>query len=172
MKTTNLLLAAFVAVGLLFSACKVKKGNNTEYNYMHEMFDLIKAEFPDAHTKIDQNHVKFYFPHNDMFDVGSSVLKPAFEPRVTAFANLLNKYPETAMKIVGHTDNTGDEAKNVTLSEERALHVLESLRDHGVNANRLFSEGKGETTPIASNDTEAGRAENRRVEYEIYYTPK
>lgn len=147
----------------LVSSCGVKK------KYMHNAFDMIKAEFPDAKTKLNGNKIQLIFPNNDMFDVGSSVLKPKFEDRVTRLAKIMNKFPDTKMDIIGHTDNSGKTASNLTLSNDRSLHVLESLRDHGVKASRLTSHGEGETKPIADNSTDAGKAENRRVEFEMTY---
>ncbi len=161
----NNILFALAALFLItaISSCGVQK------KYMTDAFDLLKTTFPDAKTKMVDGKVQILFPNNDMFDVGSSVLKPKFEERVTKFSEILNKYPDTKMHIVGHTDNTGDKAKNMTLSEDRALHVLESFVSHSVAKDRLDSHGEGQANPIATNDTEAGRAENRRVAFEMYY---
>ncbi len=163
MKTTNLLFAGALLFTVLFSACGVKK------KYMHNAFDMLKMSFPNAKTKLVGNKVHVLFPNNDMFDVGSSELKPKFEGRVTKFAEILNKFPDTKMHIVGHTDNTGKKEANMKLSENRALHVLESLVNHKVSTSRLDSHGEGDAKPIGDNTTEAGRAENRRVEFELYY---
>jgi outer membrane protein OmpA-like peptidoglycan-associated protein len=160
----NLLLAAMSLLLIAFvSSCGVKK------KYMHNAFDMLKAEFPNAKTKLDGNKIQLIFPNNDMFDVGSSTLKPKFEDRVTRLAKIMNKFPDTKMDIIGHTDNTGGTDLNKKLSDDRSLHVLESLRDHGVKATRLTSHGEGETMPIADNSTDAGKAENRRVEFEMTY---
>ena len=113
--------------------------------------------------------VKIIFPQNDMFEVGSSELKEKFDGRVTKFAEILNKYPDTKLNITGYTDNTGDHDKNMVLSKDRALHVHESLVGHGVNATRMAYYGLGDTQPIGDNEIEEGRAENRRVEFELYY---
>jgi outer membrane protein OmpA-like peptidoglycan-associated protein len=80
-------------------------------------------------------------------------------------ASLLQEHPELDLLIEGHTDNTGDFDANKTLSEERAQAVKNALvKDHGIEAGRLKTVGLGSTQPTASNDTEEGRAENRRVE--------
>jgi len=153
----SLLLIAFV------SSCGVKK------KYMHNAFDMLKTSFPDASTKMNGDKIEVIFPENDMFDVGSSELKPKFESRVTKFSEILNKFPDTKMHIVGHTDNTGKTDANLKLSEDRALHVLESFVSHGVTKARLDSHGEGEKNPIGDNKTDAGRAQNRRVAFEMYY---
>lgn len=160
----KLFLLAICAITLV-SACKVNKTT-----YISNAFDMIKASFPNAQTKMENNKIKVIFPNNDMFDSGSSILKPAFDARVTEFAKILNKFPDTKLNITGHTDNVGDHDSNVKLSEDRALHVKESLIEHGVDNGRLYSHGVGESTPIANNMSESGRAENRRVEFEIYYS--
>lgn len=160
----NLILAvaSLMLIGLI-SSCGAKK------KYMHNAFDMIKAEFPDAKTKMNGDKIEIIFPNNDMFDVGSSVLKPKFEARVTKFSAILAKFPDTKMHIVGHTDNTGKAESNMKLSEDRALHVLESFVSHGVAKSRLDSHGEGAKNPIADNSTDAGKAENRRVAFEMYY---
>ncbi len=164
MKTNKLFMVAIVATALLMSACGSQK------KYMRTAFDLIKLTFPDARTSMTgDNKVKVIFPQNDMFDVGSSVLKPKFEGRVTKFAEILNKYLETKLNITGHTDNTGNHDSNMQLSKDRALHVQESLVGHGVDDTRMAHFGLGDTQPIADNNTDAGKAENRRVEFELYY---
>ena len=74
----------------------------------------------------------------------------------------LKRYPEVNIEVAGHTDNRGSDAYNLDLSARRAASVLEYLRDGGVS-NTLTSRGYGETEPIASNDTDEGRQQNRRV---------
>jgi outer membrane protein OmpA-like peptidoglycan-associated protein len=69
--------------------------------------------------------------------------------------------------VYGHTDNVGSDATNLRLSKDRAASVMAYLAGKGVNRNRLESEGYGETKPVESNDTDAGRAKNRRVEFKI-----
>jgi outer membrane protein OmpA-like peptidoglycan-associated protein len=81
--------------------------------------------------------------------------------------NVLNKYPDTDIKILGHTDNKGTDAYNQGLSERRAASVSSYLKDHGISSSRVSTKGMGENDPIASNDTEEGRSQNRRVEFVI-----
>ena len=94
-------------------------------------------------------------------------LNPAFFPVLDSVAIVLNKYPRTLLDIDGHTDNTGSPKYNQALSERRAVSVGQYLNSRGVDARRLLVVGYGEARPIASNDTEAGRAQNRRVEIRI-----
>ena len=82
-------------------------------------------------------------------------------------AMLLNKYSSMNVRLEGHTDNTGDADANLELSKNRASNVLDYLVSKGVSANRLSSVGFGQDRPIESNDTDEGRANNRRTELVI-----
>lgn len=98
------------------------------------------------------------------FDFDSASLKPAFIPTLDKVANILARYPNTNVTVVGHTDSTGPDSYNQGLSERRARSVSNYLAGHGVSGTRLYAIGQGESQPRASNDTEAGRQLNRRVE--------
>lgn len=98
------------------------------------------------------------------FDVDSAVVKPAFQPTLAKVAEVLTRYPDNQVTIVGYTDSTGSEAYNQSLSQRRAAAVLAELNRRGVPASRLQAIGRGESEPRASNDTAAGREQNRRVE--------
>ena len=99
------------------------------------------------------------------FDTDQSVVKPESEPALKEVAKLLQADPKLSVRVVGHTDSTGDLAHNVSLSEARARAVVGALTaKHGIAAARLTAHGVGPLAPVASNDTEEGRAKNRRVE--------
>jgi Outer membrane protein and related peptidoglycan-associated (lipo)proteins len=102
-----------------------------------------------------------------LFDVNSAVIKPGGIDGLTKVADVLNRYPETTITVKGHTDSTGSEVYNQDLSEKRARSVADFLVGRGVDPGRVTSIGYGESLPIAGNDTEAGRLQNRRVEIEI-----
>ena len=106
-------------------------------------------------------------PDGVTFDVGSATLKPAFRETLDKVAQSLIQYPNSLVDVYGHTDSTGSDAFNQTLSENRARTVMNYLISKGVPAARLRSQGFGETMPVAENTTEAGRAKNRRVEIKI-----
>ncbi len=101
------------------------------------------------------------------FDVDSTAIKPGFHSTLDKMARVLNRYGKTELVIVGHTDSTGPAAYNQRLSERRARAVMAYLLQRGVIPERLSAYGKGETQPVASNATEAGRRRNRRVEIEV-----
>ncbi|MFZ5785262.1 MAG: OmpA family protein [Acidobacteriota bacterium] len=99
------------------------------------------------------------------FDTGKADIKPESALAIGEIAALLKGDPTLRLFVVGHTDNTGSVEGNVTLSQARADSVLQALvRDHGIAASRVRSHGCGQFAPVASNDTEEGRARNRRVE--------
>jgi OOP family OmpA-OmpF porin len=100
-----------------------------------------------------------------LFDFNKSKIKPEAQPMLDEAVAILKKNPEINVAIDGHTDNTGPAAYNMTLSEKRAKAVMGYLVDKGVNAERLTMKGFGLTKPAAGNDTKAGRAKNRRVEF-------
>jgi outer membrane protein OmpA-like peptidoglycan-associated protein len=82
-------------------------------------------------------------------------------------ASVLSDYPQTYIDVYGHTDSTGSDSYNQDLSERRATSVADYLSSHGVQAARIATRGFGETQPIETNDTEQGRAANRRVEIKV-----
>jgi outer membrane protein OmpA-like peptidoglycan-associated protein len=98
------------------------------------------------------------------FDTDSSSIKPGFHSTMDKVADVVVRYGKTTLTIVGHTDNVGTNDYNQRLSERRALSVAQYLESRRVNGMRLATAGKGETVPVASNASEAGRQANRRVE--------
>jgi outer membrane protein OmpA-like peptidoglycan-associated protein len=106
-------------------------------------------------------------PEGVTFDVGSYTLKPEFRATLDQIAQSMNQYPNSLIDVYGHTDSTGSDAFNQTLSESRARTVAGYLTTRGVSASRVRSQGFGETMPVADNATVEGRAKNRRVEIKI-----
>lgn len=99
------------------------------------------------------------------FDSGSDTIRPESTGTLTQIGRMLEQNPDLRIRIEGHTDNVGEAEANQTLSERRAHSVMSYLVDtHGVDANRLEAVGRGDADPVSSNDTEAGRQNNRRVE--------
>ena len=104
---------------------------------------------------------------NIFFEFGSAILKPESYAELERLANLLHNAPDLRIQINGHTDNVGDSAANLRLSEARALAVKDFLIGKGIAADRLRHKGYGMQRPIADNDTPEGRARNRRTEFEM-----
>lgn len=103
-----------------------------------------------------------------LFDFNSDQIRPDAASNLQQLAASLDKYPDTNLLIVGHTDATGTADYNQGLSERRATSAMNYLASLNVNPTRIKAVGRGETEPIASNDTDAGRAQNRRIEVAIY----
>ncbi len=111
-----------------------------------------------------EGRVSFYGIY---FDTDKASLKPESAPTLTAIAGFLKSNPVNVY-IVGHTDNTGDFARNSTLSKDRATAVAEALvTQHGVKRSQVVAQGVGPLAPVASNHNEEGKARNRRVELVI-----
>jgi len=106
-------------------------------------------------------------PQDVLFAVDSASLRPDLEADIRALGASLNRYPNSFVDIVGHTDNTGDASYNLDLSQRRANTVRNVLISTGVNGGRLNAIGAGENSPVATNLSPEGRAKNRRVEFVI-----
>jgi len=101
-----------------------------------------------------------------LFDSGKDIVKPESYGALNDIAKVLKENPTVKIKIVGHTDSDGDDAKNLDLSKRRAANVKNSLvKDFGINADLIQTDGKGETQEVAPNTTSEGKAKNRRVEF-------
>lgn len=108
-------------------------------------------------------------PQDLLFATDSATVRPDLQRDLQAISTNLVNYPRSTIRVVGHTDNTGSAAYNQALSERRAASVAQVLMGNGVAANRVRTEGRGLTQPVADNSTPQGRQQNRRVE--IYIRP-
>jgi outer membrane protein OmpA-like peptidoglycan-associated protein len=140
-------------------------------NYMDSQkkdFELqLKNEMQNGEIlveKLPQNVLMVTMTAQTSFDVNSAQIKPGFYSTLDKIARIVNKYGKTHLTLVGYTDSTGSANYNKQLSERRAGSVLAYLQNQGVIPQRLSAYGMGEEKPRASNATEAGRAQNRRVE--------
>jgi outer membrane protein OmpA-like peptidoglycan-associated protein len=115
-------------------------------------------------TRTADNQLKVNIPSDVSFDTGSAVIKPQMRTVLDPFAASLKDDPTAQLTIVGHTDSTGSDAVNNPLSVQRAQSVRDYLAAHGVASTRIQIDGRGEREPVADNNSDAGRAMNRRVE--------
>ncbi|SDP16152.1 Outer membrane protein OmpA [Rhodoferax sp. OV413] len=117
-----------------------------------------------AVTQTADNQLKLNIPSDISFDTGRADIKPNLRPILDQFASGLQNQPNTEVRIIGHTDNTGSDAINNPLSLRRAESARDYLSARGVDSRRVAVAGRGEYEPIADNSSDAGRARNRRVE--------
>ena len=113
------------------------------------------------------NVLALTFKSDFTFAVNSSTLRPGLYNELDRVAQILTAYPQTTILVAGHTDSTGSEEYNMTLSQKRADSVKNALVQRGVAAQRINAVGYGESQPVGDNETEFGRQQNRRVEVRI-----
>lgn len=106
-------------------------------------------------------------PSDGLFKKGSSHLAADGIQKIDGLAAALSKHPGDSITVVVYTDNSGTDAKNLKLSQHRADHIKKELVKQGLSVDRVMVEGKGSADPVAANDTEADRAQNRRAEFDI-----
>jgi len=141
--------------------------------YMDKQQEELNQELKGSGVEVERqgNTINLNMPGGITFDTAKAVIKPNFTPVLNDIANVMTKYPETKIEVQGHTDNVGNDASNLSLSQLRAQSVTSYLNGQGVDSNRIKAVGYGESMPIASNDTPSGRAANRRVEIKIIPNP-
>jgi outer membrane protein OmpA-like peptidoglycan-associated protein len=131
-----------------------------------ELRDQLASERAQHAVEVERvrdDLLKLTLANEVSFDVGSAAVKPAFKPSLAKVAEVLQRY-DSRVTVVGHTDSSGSESYNQQLSLRRAQAVLDELVREGVPYARLSAAGRGEDEPRADNATNAGRAQNRRVE--------
>ena len=135
---------------------------------MDQQAKEIQQNIPGAIVERVGEGLQVTFASGLLFDFDSDVLRAEARNNLATFAQSLDKYPNTEILIVGHTDSKGTDTYNQSLSARRASAAQSYLVSRGVAGARLRSTGRGESEPIATNDTDAGRQQNRRVEVAIY----
>ncbi len=123
---------------------------------------------PGAEVKRVGEGINVTFESGVLFAVNESNISTTAQAKIKDLAAVLSKYPDTYILIEGHTDNTGSDSYNMTLSKERASAVADYLKGQQIQSQRLKTAWYGESQPKVSNDTESGKTENRRVEFAIY----
>ncbi|AOY88028.1 hypothetical protein BKP64_07510 [Marinobacter salinus] len=130
-----------------------------ETEALRAQMEALKAEQTDRGMVLTLGDV--------LFDLNKAELKASGERTVARLADFMQEYENRRVRIEGYTDSTGEEAYNQRLSERRAMSVYDSLLKQGISSRRVEVQGYGEAYPVASNDTSAGRQQNRRVEIVI-----
>jgi outer membrane protein OmpA-like peptidoglycan-associated protein len=135
---------------------------------MDQQAKELEQSIPGATIQRVGEGIAVTFASGILFPFNSTEILPDGRTNLQQLASSLEKYPNSDILIVGHTDSVGTDAYNLDLSQRRAVAASSYLQTLGVPADRLHAVGKGETEPIQPNDTDAGRAQNRRVEVAIY----
>lgn len=117
------------------------------------------------------DEINLIMPGNISFNTNEFAVRDQFYPVLDSVAQVLAKFKDTSLVVTGHTDSTGAADYNYNLSNRRATSVTNALASRGVDQSRLLSQGMGPDQPLASNETESGKAQNRRVELKIVAQP-
>ena len=137
-------------------------------NKMDKQAKEIKETLPGAEVERVGEGIKVTLNENTVnFDFNSANLTTLAKSNLDKLVTVLKNNPDTNINIYGHTDSIGTDAVNLRISAQRAAAVKNYFVANGISASRMFTEGLGKSSPIASNDTDAGRAKNRRVEFAI-----
>lgn len=137
--------------------------------YMDAQEAELRDQLAGSGVQVERvgDELNLIMPGNVTFDTNEYTVRQQFYPVLDSVSDVLAKYEDTRMTVTGHTDSTGSKDYNYNLSNRRATSVANYLATRGVSQSRLISQGVGPDEPIASNDNEGGRAQNRRVELQI-----
>ncbi|KXF77500.1 cell envelope biogenesis protein OmpA [Paramesorhizobium deserti] len=138
-------------------------------NYMDRQEAELRAQLQGTGVSVTRNgdNIVLNMPSNITFDTDQDAVKSQFYSTLNSVAIVLRKFNQSLVDIYGHTDSTGSASYNQQLSQRRAQSVANYLGSQGIDQRRFAVIGYGDTQPIASNSSEAGRAQNRRVEIQI-----
>jgi len=164
--------AGNTAVGAIIGAAVGGTAGVLIGNEMDKRAAEMRADLQGARIERIGEGIKITFDSGLLFDWDKSDLRPQAKTNIESLAKILNKYPDTNILVEGDTDSTGSEDYNLKLSERRAQSVANYLMGLGVPSSRISMVGLGEMNPIASNDTDYGRQQNRRVEIAIFANDK
>ena len=163
---------AGAAAGLLIGAAVGGVAGAFIGRYMDKQAEEIERDIAGAKVERIGEGIKITFDSGILFDVDQSDLKYDSRTELAELSTILNKYEDTNIMLAGHTDSTGSAEYNMGLSQRRAQTVADYLVTQNVSNNRLDVRGFGKDEPVASNETVAGRALNRRVEVAIWANDK
>lgn len=139
---------------------------------MDRKAEELDNKLADAEIERVGEGIVVTFDSGLLFGFDSSILQDEAQANLREFATSMNEFEEANILIVGHTDSKGAEEYNQTLSDERARSAAEFLTEQGLASSRIQTKGRGESEPIATNETAEGRTLNRRVEVAVYASEK
>jgi outer membrane protein OmpA-like peptidoglycan-associated protein len=180
-KTATYGLGAAAVCGLVGAMDSAKKARNAALGcgivgagvgaYMDVQESKLREQLQGTGVQVvrEGDNIRLIMPGNITFNTDSYVLRASFYPVLNSVGLVLAKYPDTTLRVTGHTDNTGTRQYNLNLSEHRAEAVADYLVTRDVARKRMFVQGAGFDSPLADNASAEGRAQNRRVE--LYILP-
>jgi outer membrane protein OmpA-like peptidoglycan-associated protein len=171
MKNKLILFVAALVCITAGTSCKTSEAAKKR-KYMKRTYREIKHVIKDAEVTRMTDTVKVVFPSHLLFGFNSAQIRKEELPCIERFSGALNKYDKTAVMISGYTDSIGSTEYNNKLSEQRADTTKQVLVRYDIKSGRINTWGMGARHPIAPNNTEEGRARNRRVEFIILYSPE
>ncbi len=139
-------------------------------NYMDRTYQNLRERLAGTGVgveRVSQSQIKLIFPADLTFDFNRDAVKSQFVGTLRDTGNVLRTYDQTTVDVIGHADSVGPDDYNLDLSQRRASNVASILQSGGVSSARILRAGRGESEPVASNATDSGRAQNRRVEVYI-----
>lgn len=153
---------------LIGAAAGAALGSGIGY-YMDRQEAQLRARLEGTGVRVQRqgDNLNLIMPGNITFPTGSAGISPNFYPVLDSVAIVLKEFNETSINVSGYTDSVGSDMSNQVLSEQRANSVASYLVQSGISHGRIQSRGFGERYPVASNDDEMGRSQNRRVEISI-----
>lgn len=160
------------ATGAIIGAVVGGAAGATIGRYMDKQAEEIEADLEGAEVERVGEGIKITFDSGLLFDVNKYSLKQATKDNLIELSQTLQKYEDTKILVEGHTDASGSDELNQTLSENRAKAVADYIVSLGVERSRITTTGYGESQPVASNETTEGKAANRRVEMAIFANEK
>jgi outer membrane protein OmpA-like peptidoglycan-associated protein len=138
-------------------------------SYMDQQEAELRAQLQGTGVSVTRvgDQIILNMPSNITFAVDKATVQPQFNETLVSVGLVLKKFNQTIVDVYGYTDSSGDDNYNLDLSQRRAVSVATVLSSQGIDQRRFYIDGRGEEDPIASNATESGRAQNRRVEIQI-----
>lgn len=138
-------------------------------SYMDQQEAELRAQLRGTGISVTRvgDQIILNMPSNITFATDSARVQPQFNQTLASVGLVLKKFDKTIVDVYGHTDSSGEDNYNLDLSQRRAVSVATILSAQGVDQRRFYIEGRGEDDPIASNASEVGRAQNRRVEIQL-----
>ncbi len=166
------LFAALAFCAALASCAKTRNAAQTKTAYLQRTYKQLQKAVPtEAKLVLAADSIRILFPNNLLFDYNRAVVRADFMPALARLSKVFRQRSETDVLIFGHTDAVGgDGAFNLDLSQRRADSVRDVLAAQQIAPGRLTTWGRGPKDPIATNETDEGRALNRRVEFVVLYS--